>query len=89
MKTNFHKTKALLLTLLSVLFIAGYSFAQVTTLEEAARMQLELNLHGPTLELPWVPEGGSRAVGDDCTNPIIIGAFPYGVVNTTVGRGNT
>jgi len=41
-----------------------------------------------------VPEAqeGSRAVGDDCTNPIIVSipsALPYSNANYTCGRGNT
>ncbi|MDY0415830.1 MAG: carboxypeptidase-like regulatory domain-containing protein, partial [Pseudomonas sp.] len=43
-------------------------------------------LHGPTVTLPI--ESG-RAIGDDCNNPIMIGALPYTDVNTTCGRGNT
>ncbi len=43
-------------------------------------------MHGPTAKLPV--ESG-RAVGDDCSNPIVIGALPYTDVNTNCGRGNT
>jgi hypothetical protein len=43
-------------------------------------------MHGPTVRLPI--ESG-RAVGDDCSNPIVIGALPYTDVNSTCGRGNT
>jgi len=42
--------------------------------------------HGSTVKLPI--ESG-RAVGDDCTNPIIIGALPYTDVNTTCGHLNS
>lgn len=42
--------------------------------------------HGATVKLPV--ESG-RAVGDDCNNPIVIGALPYTDVNTTCGRGNS
>jgi hypothetical protein len=42
--------------------------------------------HGPTVKLPI--ESG-RAVGDDCSDPIIIGALPYTDVNTTCGHLNT
>ena len=41
--------------------------------------------------VPIAPEGG-RAVGDDCTNPIIVSvpsALPYNNTNYTCGRGNT
>ncbi|HNQ82923.1 MAG TPA: choice-of-anchor J domain-containing protein [Bacteroidales bacterium] len=47
----------------------------------------------PAKEFPVSPEGGTRAVGDDCTNPIIISipaALPYNVTGqTNCGRGNT
>lgn len=43
-------------------------------------------LHGPTMV---VENGSGRAVGDDCSNPIVIGALPYTDANTTCGRGNT
>jgi len=42
--------------------------------------------------VPMSQEGGNRAVGDDCTNPIIIAvpaALPYNNTNYTCGRGNT
>jgi len=49
----------------------------------------EKPVHGPTV---FVPEGmGSRAAGDDCTDPIIVtlpAALPYSDANTTCGRGN-
>ncbi|MHC1778108.1 MAG: carboxypeptidase regulatory-like domain-containing protein [Lentimicrobium sp.] len=80
--------KLITLTLVALLSFAGLSYAQEKTLKEHVTQQMEIDLHGPTLELPWVSEGGSRAIGDDCITPIIIGAFPYTDVNTTVGRGN-
>lgn len=48
---------------------------------------LEQVLHGPTIEVPKAT-GGNRAIGDDCSNPIIIGSLPFVDVNTTCGRGN-
>lgn len=50
---------------------------------------VEMNVersHGATAKLPV--ESG-RAVGDDCSNPIVIGALPYTDVNTTCGHLNT
>ncbi|HOX24515.1 MAG TPA: PPC domain-containing protein [Candidatus Krumholzibacteria bacterium] len=45
--------------------------------------------HGPTVILPIAVEG-SRAVGDDCTDPIVIGSLPFSDLNqTNCGRGNT
>ncbi len=41
--------------------------------------------HGPTQK---IPNTSGRATGDDCNDPIVIGAFPYSDVNTTCGRGN-
>jgi hypothetical protein len=46
----------------------------------------EEKLHGPTVRVPQ--STGSRAIGDDCLDPIIVGALPYTDVNTTCGRGN-
>jgi len=44
-------------------------------------------MHGPT---SIVPAGGSsRAIGDTCSEPIVVGALPYTDVNTTCGRGNS
>ena len=42
--------------------------------------------------VPLSQEGGNRAVGDDCTNPVIVSipaALPYTDANYTCGRGNT
>ncbi len=44
--------------------------------------------HGPTV-IVTPAEEGSRAVGDDCTNPIIINSLPFSDLGqTTCGRGN-
>ncbi|MBP6876310.1 MAG: hypothetical protein KBD56_09580 [Candidatus Eisenbacteria bacterium] len=44
--------------------------------------------HGPTVEVPLAAEEG-RAVGDDCTDPIIIDTLPYyGTGFTTCGALN-
>ena len=48
-------------------------------------------LHGPTAVIPAPREGDSRAVGDNCSTPIVVtfpAAFPYTDVNTTNGRGD-
>jgi hypothetical protein len=45
--------------------------------------------HGPTVIVPSAPEG-SRATGDDCTDPILIGSLPYSDLGqTNCGRLNT
>ncbi|MDY0110338.1 MAG: hypothetical protein RBT60_10415 [Candidatus Krumholzibacteria bacterium] len=44
--------------------------------------------HGPTVYVPRVEEAG-RALGDDCSDPIIIDSVPYsGTGFTTCGHGN-
>ncbi len=47
--------------------------------------------HGPSVIVPQQAEGESRATGDDCSDPILIGTvdIPYlDAGNTTCGRGN-
>ena len=65
-----------MLVVLMALMISGIAIA-------------EKPVHGPTA---YVHEGfGSRAVGDDCSDPIIVtlpAALPYSDANTTCGRGN-
>jgi hypothetical protein len=82
MKSNIYRMKAYVLMLLAVLFVAGSSFAQ-----DASALS-EDEMHGPTTIVPLVEEGSSRAIGDDCTAPIVIPSLPYNDVNTTVGRLN-
>jgi hypothetical protein len=44
--------------------------------------------HGPTVLVPQ-PSAGTRAAGDDCSDPLIIGGLPYSDSGqTTCGRGN-
>jgi hypothetical protein len=74
---------------MAVLLSVGFSFAQVQSLEEVVKNQYEIDLHGPTVVVPISPEGSTRAIGDDCNTPIVIGSFPFSDVNTTAGRGNT
>ena len=53
-------------------------------------IQMSIEKTKNVVELPLSPEG-STAVGDDCTNPIVVtfpAAFPYTNTNTTNGRGN-
>ena len=64
----------------------GYIFILVTGEESC----LERDPSTITI-VPFATEGG-RAVGDDCTNPIIVSvpaALPYNNANYTCGRGNT
>ncbi len=89
MNSNFRRIKAFALTTMAVLLSVGFSFAQVQSLEEVVKNQYEIDLHGPTVVVPISPEGSTRAIGDDCITPIVIGSFPFSDVNTTAGRGNT
>jgi len=50
-----------------------------------ASQAVEEKLHGPTKVLEI---DGSRATGDDCTDPIVIDALPYTTSDATCGRGN-
>jgi hypothetical protein len=70
----------LALPLIPLLALGLAVVAGATDKEEAA--------HGPTVIVPLGDEGG-RAVGDDCSNPIIIDALPYyGTGLTTCGALN-
>jgi len=91
MKSIFYRMKSFMLTMMVVVLTVGlaYSQTQIFTLEEAITTEAEIAQHGPTTIVPMVPEGGSRAIGDDCVTPIVISSFPFSDVNTTVGRGNT
>ncbi|HZK08194.1 MAG TPA: T9SS type A sorting domain-containing protein [Bacteroidales bacterium] len=57
------------------------------------KLELIRQLHGPTAQVPLAPNG-SKAIGDDCTNPEIINitsgnGLPLPLNNqTTTGRGN-
>lgn len=82
MKSNFYKLRALVLTMMAIFLLTGLAFSQ----EKKELPQTDQ--HGPTVVLPVEPEGSSRAIGDDCTAPIIIGSLPYTDVNTTAGRLN-
>lgn len=54
------------------------------------KMELIRQLYGSDVTVPLTPEGTSKALGDDCSNPIIISSLPFSDLNqTTTGRGNT
>ncbi len=75
--------KALTLFVMAIFVMIG------NTLLAQDRVGLsEDELHGPAVYLPVQPDGSSRAIGDDCSAPIVIPALPYTDVNTTVGRIN-
>ena len=42
-------------------------------------------MHGPAVKIPY---SSGRAIGDDCTDPIVIGALPFTTMDSTCGRGN-
>jgi hypothetical protein len=54
------------------------------------KMEMYMQMHGPTTIVPMMPEGTSKAIGDDCSEPIIIEQMdlPFAETNTTQGRGN-
>ncbi|MCK9452912.1 MAG: carboxypeptidase regulatory-like domain-containing protein, partial [Bacteroidales bacterium] len=86
---SYHTYSRWLLLLAMGLFLFGSSaslFAQETQREQA----IIDAMHGPTVE---VPQSDGRAVGDNCTTPIVVNIpadLPYADVgNTTCGRGNT
>ncbi len=57
------------------------------------KLELIRQLHGSTGQVPLAP-GGSKAIGDDCTNPMIhtittAGDLPFNLTGeSTTGRGN-
>ncbi len=61
-------------------------------ISENAQELSNLEQHGPTVSVPMTLPG-SRAVGDDCTNPLVVDfatQLPFtDVAQTTCGRGNT
>lgn len=75
-----------------MVLISSITIAQawMTTSDVAESQPEKLNMetkHGPTVEVP--KSTGSRAIGDDCVTPIVIGSLPFtDLGNTTCGRGN-
>ena len=68
---SFTKFFALMMAMLVTLGMT----AQISELEYQVmqqKAQQEINDHGPTVEVPNAAEGSTRAVGDDCTDPIMI-----------------
>lgn len=83
---------------LAILVSTSCLFAQINSISRLEKQMLEnqakalLKNHGPTQIVPLTPTGG-RAVGDDCTTPIVVnvGALPYTYTDLnqyTCGRGN-
>jgi hypothetical protein len=88
------KTTKFMSMLLIFMITSTLAFAQQAGLSTSNvadplpdKESLEQVLHGPTIEVPKAT-GGSRAMGDDCSNPIIIPSLPFVDVNATCGRGN-
>jgi hypothetical protein len=78
------------MVVLSSSLIAQQNMVNQTGSTKMDKMEFIQQLHGPTVYVPHQLEGKSRAIGDDCTDPIIIGSIPYSDVSqTTTGRGNT
>ncbi|MCF6172036.1 MAG: choice-of-anchor J domain-containing protein [Bacteroidales bacterium] len=84
--------KQKLLFLVVAILFSGVAVAQ-TASEIKQKEMAELKEHGPTVEVPQAEPGSTRAVGDDCTTPIVVSvpaALPYNDLNqTNCGRGNT
>ncbi len=78
--TKIRLWKAFILSIALILGISSSSWSQKTKAPEKDPSTIT--------EVPLAPEGG-RAIGDDCTNPIIISVpaeLPYNNSNTTCGR---
>lgn len=88
---SFTKFYVLILVMLfSVGMIAQGTTPSIQQQKEQAAL-MELQAHGPVVNVPLTPEGRSKAVGDDCTNPIIISVpsgLPFSETNTNMNRGN-
>ena len=70
--------------------IAQQSMVNQTGTTKIDKMEMIQQLHGPTIHVPHQLEGGTRAPGDNCNDPILILSIPYSyVTQTTAGRGNT
>ncbi len=86
-------TKVSLMLLVFLVSGAGVFAQQYELSNEQERIAAEQMLekeHGPTVVVP--PSQGSRATGDDCSDPIVVtlpNDLPYSDVNYTCGRGNT
>jgi hypothetical protein len=85
---SFTKFYMLMLVMLMSLGMIAQNTAPSVFQEKQQAEQAELQAHGPTVVVPMSPAGG-RAVGDDCTDPVVVTSFPYSDANTTCGRGNT
>ena len=77
------------LLLLTIGFFLFGSSASLLAQDDALKQAEIEALHGPTVE---VPQSDGRAVGDNCTTPIVVNIpadLPYvDLGNTTCGRGN-
>ncbi|MGB4122883.1 MAG: hypothetical protein WBK40_01610, partial [Bacteroidales bacterium] len=81
---------ALILTISTTLFAQKsiHSFVGNSAPDKMEMTRQVLGYNNVTV--PLTPEGMTRAVGDDCTNPIVISTLPFYDENqTTIGRGNT
>jgi len=73
----------------SASLIAQQSISSFTGNTAPDKMELIRQIHGSNVIVPLSPEGSSKAIGDDCSNPILINSLPYtDFGQTTTGRGN-
>jgi len=95
MKTITKISLLVMVLFVSVSLVAQNSFLNNTGNTPPDKQELIQQMHGPTFKVPSAPEGG-KAVGDNCSNPLLItinnaGDLPYADTlggNTTVGSGN-
>jgi hypothetical protein len=74
----------------SASLIAQQSISSYTGNASPDKMELIRQIHGSNVVVPLSPEVSSKAMGDNCLDPIIINAFPFSDLGqTTTGRGNT
>jgi len=79
-----------MLVLLTSSIVAQQALVKQTGTTKPDKLEMLKILHGPTVYVENQAAGSGRAIGDDCTNPIVIGSLPYTDLNqTTTGRGNT
>ena len=90
MKTFTKFCVVVVMALLSSVIIAQQAPVKQTGQTAPDKFEMIQTLHGPTLKIDKQMEGMSKAIGDDCAEPIIISALPYSDPSqTTTGRGNT
>lgn len=85
-----------LVMLVTSSLVAQQSLISQTGTNQTDKQEIIQQLHGPTVKVAKSIEGAARAIGDDCSTPIVITVndpntdLPYTAVSqTTTGRLNT